>query len=152
MKLKSFSTELEGGWTGMTWSEENSTELLMQQNVTKLEVRLSDGSLVEGENITVTCAVEGGVPLPSVGFMLMKTENNTNMTRVENSSERFTNITELPLSPDGKVQTVSALLRLRKEDQGRHVGCRAEQWDRSEPRVSLASKDDVRQFSEEKIV
>ena len=78
----------------MTWSEENSTELLMQQNVTKLEVRLSDGSLVEGENITVTCAVEGGVPLPSVGFMLMRTENNTNMTKVENSSERFTNITD----------------------------------------------------------
>ena len=146
MKLANFSQEMEGRWTGATWPVENSTEVVMQQNVTRLQVSLSDGDQVEGEDLTVTCTVEGGSPPPSVQFLLVAADNQTSP---QNSSERFTNITEL--SPDGKVQTVSALLRLNKEDQGWHVGCRAEQWDNSQPRVSLASKEEVRdsmQFSQ----
>ena len=138
MKLVNFSQEMEGRWTGATWPEENSTEVVMQQNVTKLQVSLSEGHQVEGEDITVTCTVEGGSPPPSVQFLLVAADNQTSLG---NSSERFTNITEL--SPEGKVLTVSALLRLSKEDQGWHVGCRAEQWDNSQPRVSLASKEEV---------
>ena len=57
--------------------------------------------------------------------------------RVENSDPR----TEV--SDDGNVQTVTAILRLSKEDQGLLVGCHSEQWDKSEPRVSLATKDNV---------
>ena len=57
--------------------------------------------------------------------------------RVENSEPR----TEL--SDDGNVLTVTAVLRLSKEDQGLVVCCHSEQWDKSEPKVSIATKNNV---------
>ena len=40
---------------------------------------------------------------------------------------------------------VVATLRARLEDQGRLVCCHAEQWDNSQPRVSLDIREQVRQ-------
>ena len=38
MKLEKFSPELEGVWRGETWPEEGRVELVMQQDVSRLEV------------------------------------------------------------------------------------------------------------------
>ena len=93
MRLENFSQEMEGGWSGETWEEEGTAELVLQQNVSRLEVRLGDGDQLEGEDINVTCTVEGGTPQPLVELMLMKADN----TKVENSSERFSNRQRSPL-------------------------------------------------------
>ena len=135
MELKKFTPELAGEWSGDTFDEVGRTDLVMQQDVSRVEVSLSGADQVEGEEIIVTCTVEGGTPTPSVEFMLMKADQSM----VENSTERFTNMTEL--SDEGKVV---GSLRLSKEDQGLVVCCHAVQWDKAEPRVTLATKDNVR--------
>lgn len=40
---------------------------------------------------------------------------------------------------------VVATLRVSLEDQGRLVCCHAEQWDNSQPRISLDTREEVRQ-------
>ena len=39
-------------WSAETWEEEGTAELVLQQNVSRLEVRLGDGDQLEGEDIT----------------------------------------------------------------------------------------------------
>ena len=39
-----------------TWEEEGTAELVLQQNVSRLEVRLGEGDQLE--DITLTCTVE----------------------------------------------------------------------------------------------
>ena len=38
-------------WSAETWEEEGTAELVLQQNVSRLEVRLGDEDQLEGEDI-----------------------------------------------------------------------------------------------------
>ena len=68
----------------------------------------------------------------------MFTSNITDL--IQGSAGRFHNLTE---SQSGDVVTVTARLVAGREDQGRLVCCHAEQFDNSQPRLSLDIEEQV---------
>ena len=64
------------------------------------------------------------------------------LTVTQGSRERFTNISS---SVSDGILTMTATLRAEEEDEGRRVCCHTQQWDNSQPRVSLDIREQVRQ-------
>ena len=62
---------------------------------------------------------------------------------LQGSAERFLNVTESQPGEGGGLLTVTARLRPSQADQGSLVCCHAEQWDNSQPRLSLDIREEV---------
>ena len=77
MQLLNVTAAMEGTWEGESGWSEQEAELIIQESIASVEVRLEqEDHLVEDQDITVTCSVEGGKPRPVIGFMLMEDQQN----------------------------------------------------------------------------
>ena len=83
MQLLNVTAAMEGTWEGETDWYEQEVELIIQESMASVEVSVEqEDHLVEDQDITVTCRVEGGKPRPLIGFVLMKDQQ----TKIEVSS------------------------------------------------------------------
>ena len=83
MQLYNVTAAMEGTWEGESGWSEQEAELIIQENMASVEVSVEqEEHLVEDQDITVTCRVEGGKPRPLIGFMLMEDQQ----TKIEVSS------------------------------------------------------------------
>ena len=77
MQLLNVTTAMEGTWEGESGWSEQEAELVILERMESVEVRLEqEDHLVEEQDITVNCRVEGGKPRPQIGFMLMEDQDN----------------------------------------------------------------------------
>ena len=73
IQLTDVTDLVSGTWEGESGFFEKEIDLTIHENVTGLEVVVSDdGGVVSGQDTLVTCTVQGGRPTPEVVFMLME--------------------------------------------------------------------------------
>ena len=131
---------MAGNWSGWSfWAgqEEIGTEVVVVLDVESVNINLSQKDLVEGEEMKVTCRVEGGTPKPEVTFMMMK----DNHTKINDSKSRFTNIEK---KEESGLLEVVATLKPSVDDKDRLVCCHVQQWNiTSQSRQSLNIHEEV---------
>jgi len=123
--LVNMSSEMEGKWAARlsTDMENKEIQLVMEEDVKKVTVEVSDASLGVGENASVICTAVGGRPDPVLSFMLM----DINDTTTNSSIERF-DIKQMKTGEDNKVTYVATFVPTI-EDMGRKLCCKSVQRD-----------------------
>ena len=73
IQLTDVTDLVSGTWEGESGFFEKEMDLTIHENVTGVEVAVSDdGGVVSGQDTLATCTVQGGRPTPEVVFMLME--------------------------------------------------------------------------------
>ena len=116
------SETFEGEVTLSMGEHQNTTSLKLEKDFSYLNISIIPDKVIVNTSVQVTCTVSGGVPTPSVTFMLMDSDNKT----VNGSESRFTSAVAKADVGEG-VDTHTSTFVPRLEDQGLVPCCRAEQ-------------------------
>ena len=81
IQLTAVTDLVSGTWEGESGFTEKEIDLTIHENVTGVEVVVSDGGgVVSGQDTPVTCTLQGGRPRPEVVFMLMEEDQEVEVS------------------------------------------------------------------------
>eukprot|EP00090_Calanus_glacialis_P018030 TRINITY_DN2795_c0_g1_i5.p1 TRINITY_DN2795_c0_g1~~TRINITY_DN2795_c0_g1_i5.p1 ORF type:complete len:474 (-),score=105.90 TRINITY_DN2795_c0_g1_i5:156-1577(-) len=124
--LVNMNSDMEGKWAARLDTDKDNKEiqLIMEEDVTSIELDVKDEEVIAGDNVSVVCKAVGGKPDPVLTFMLMDGDNSTDNT----TTDRFTDVKVL--KTDGEISvTFQATFVPEIGDLGKSLCCKAVQKD-----------------------